>query len=109
MSATLSIIYWRDIPAQVVAKQGRETHRIQLDSRFQLAIDRVAMETGLIGSDDYLAEWRRASQPCSGDAAAEVAAIARSLEAAFPPHVLAQYVANGGFRRPAPGHERGAS
>ncbi|MDP9065562.1 MAG: virulence factor, partial [Pseudomonadota bacterium] len=33
--AQLIIISWRDIPAQVIVKRGRETAKVQLSMRFQ--------------------------------------------------------------------------
>jgi hypothetical protein len=44
--AKLTIVYWRDIPAQVIGKVGRRTFKKQLSSRFQEAIDRAAMRAG---------------------------------------------------------------
>ena len=38
--AKLTIIYWRDIPAQVIGQQGRKRHKQVLDNRFAVAIDR---------------------------------------------------------------------
>jgi hypothetical protein len=43
---SLSIISWRDIPAQVVVKRGREHAKVQLSARFQEAVDRAAMRAG---------------------------------------------------------------
>jgi hypothetical protein len=54
-----TILYWRDIPAQVVVKQGRKTAKQQLPERFEQAIDRAAMKSGAKDSDSYLSEWRR--------------------------------------------------
>ncbi|MGH2406899.1 MAG: virulence factor, partial [Candidatus Limnocylindrales bacterium] len=54
MSATLAVIWWRDIPAQVVAREGRRTHKVVLDTRFQEAIDRAAVRAGLTATDAYL-------------------------------------------------------
>jgi hypothetical protein len=54
-----TVIYWRDIPAQVVSGQGRRATRAMLSDRFQEAIDRAATRAGLIGSDEYMAEWRK--------------------------------------------------
>ena len=54
MAAELTVIWWRDIPAQVVAKSGRTAARVQLTSQFQEAIDMAATRVGLIGTDDYL-------------------------------------------------------
>ena len=60
--ANLIIISWRDIPAQVVVKRGRETAKVQLSARFQEAVDRAAMRAGRGSSDAYLADWKR-SEP----------------------------------------------
>ena len=55
------LIYWRDIPAQVIVQRGRKREKVQLSTRFQQAIDRAAMRAGKGSSDAYLAEWRRES------------------------------------------------
>lgn len=65
--AKLITVYWRDIPSQVMVRVGRDTRKVMLSPRFQEAIDRAAMRAGKGSSDLYLAEWRRASRPCSGD------------------------------------------
>ncbi len=56
----VTIVYWRDIPAQIIVGKGRRGHKIQLPERFEQAIDRAAMKTGAAGTDDYLAAWRKA-------------------------------------------------
>jgi hypothetical protein len=94
----LTVIYWRDIPAQVTATDGSASVRVALPAHFQDAIDEAAMQAGLIGSDDYLAEWRRESRECGVDLADEVDAEAARLEAAFPPEELERLVSSGGFR-----------
>jgi Virulence factor len=76
----LTVISWRDIPAQVTAGKGRHATRAQLSERFQEAIDAAAMRAGLIGTDAYLEEWRRETQQCGEDLEAEVAAAASQLE-----------------------------
>ena len=48
MAAQLVTIYWRDIPAQITAQQGRTREKALLDARFQHAIDRAAMIAGII-------------------------------------------------------------
>jgi hypothetical protein len=95
--ATLTIVYWRDIPAQVIVKRGRETAKRQLAERFEKAIDRAAMKAGKRDTDAYLAEWRRGDPvPCSDDLEAEAAAHAARLEAEFTDERLARMVASGG-------------
>ena len=93
----LTVIYWRDIPAQVIASAGDDVHKAELHSRFQQAIDRAAMDTGRIGADDYLEDWRRASQPLSGDPRQAAEATVAELEDRYPPGALNDLVANEGF------------
>ncbi len=82
--ASLIIISWRDIPAQVIVKRARETAKVQLSSRFQEAVDRAAMRAGKGSSDAYLADWRRsAPAPCGDDLHGEAAAAAARLEARY--------------------------
>jgi cvfA/B/C family virulence factor len=82
--ASLIIISWRNIPAQVIVKRGRETAKVQLSHRFQEAVDRAAMRAGKGSSDAYLADWQRSPpRPCGDDLQAEAAAQAARLEAQF--------------------------
>jgi hypothetical protein len=91
--ASLTIIGWRDIPAQVVGKRGRDTAKAQLSPRFQEAVDRAAMRAGKGSSDAYLADWKRSDpRPCSDDIHAEVAAEAARLEARYTDEDLERLV-----------------
>ena len=82
--ASLIVISWRDIPAQVIVKRGRETAKVQLSQRFQEAVDRAAMRAGKGSSDAYLADWARsAPRPVGEDLQAEAAAEAARLEAKY--------------------------
>ena len=82
--AGLILISWRDIPAQVIVKQGRETAKVHLSARFQEAIDRAAMRAGKGSSDAYLADWRRSDpRPCGPDLKAEAQAEAARIEARY--------------------------
>jgi gamma-glutamyl:cysteine ligase YbdK (ATP-grasp superfamily) len=91
------VVYWRDIPAQVIAKAGRRTARRQLPERFEQAIDRAAMRAGLTGTDAYLEQWRRADPvPCGDDLEAEAEAAAAALEAEYTVEKVRELVANGG-------------
>jgi hypothetical protein len=90
---TLTIISWRDIPAQVVGKRGRETAKIQLSQRFQEAVDRAAMRAGKGSSDAYLADWKRSEpRPCGADLQAEVAAEAAKIEAHYTDDALERLI-----------------
>lgn len=100
--ASLTVIFWRDIPAQVVAEEGRGRKRqqakIELPQRFAIAIDAAAMRDGADSTDDYLAEWRK-SDPvsCGDDLEAEAKAKAGQLDAEYPQDRVAKLVAAGGF------------
>ena len=59
--ASVTIVYWRDIPAQIIVGKGRGGVKKQLPERFEQAIDRCAMKSGARDTDAYLAEWRKAA------------------------------------------------
>ncbi|MFN7599202.1 MAG: virulence factor, partial [Cereibacter sp.] len=42
----VTVVYWRDIPAQVIVGKGRSGSKVQLSERFEQAIDRCAMKIG---------------------------------------------------------------
>ena len=102
--AHLITLFWRDIPAQVIAESGRGRKRqqakIELPQRFAVAIDAAAMKDGADSTDVYLAEWRR-SEPvsCSGDLDAEAAKLAADIEAEYPAKRVRKLVESGGFDR----------
>lgn len=97
MAGTLTVIWWRDIPAQVIAKDRRQAHKVVLHPRFQVAIDKAAMQAGKRTANEYIEEWRRDGQPCGDDLEAEATAEAARLDAAYTRDVLARLVANGGI------------
>lgn len=66
--AKKTIIFWRDIPSQVVTQRGRKREKALLGHRFQEAIDRAAMRAGKGGSEAYIEEWRRETTELAADA-----------------------------------------
>jgi len=91
------IVYWRDIPAQVIIKKGRQTAKRELSLRFTEAIDMAAMRTGAAESGDYLAEWRKGDPaPVTDDLEAEADKAAGELEAAYDKDRLVALVHAGG-------------
>ena len=69
----VTIVYWRDIPAQVIVGKGRRGAKVQLPERFEQAIDRAAMKVGASDTDAYLSEWRKAAPYAVDGEAEEVA------------------------------------
>ena len=95
--AQLTVVYWRDIPAQVIVKKGRDAAKVQLNERFEKAIDRAAMKAKLRDTDSYLNEWRRAAPvDVSDDLQAEASKAAAALETEFDDAKLDALVDAGG-------------
>ncbi len=94
----LVIVYWRDIPAQVIVGSGRRAAKRQLSERFEQAIDRCAMRVGARDTDAYLAEWRKA-EPVEreGEAQAIAEAEAARLEAEHDTERLRALIDNDGW------------
>lgn len=98
--AKLTVVYWRDIPAQVIVKAGRQTAKRQLSERFEQAIDRAAMRAKLRDTDSYLAEWRRAAPvECGDDLEHAADEAAQRLETEYDEARLAALVSAGGLDR----------
>ena len=97
--AQLTVVYWRDIPAQVIVKKGRDAAKVQLNERFEKAIDRAAMKANLRDTDSYLAEWRRATPVAVDDENMQATADAKAkeIEAEFTDEKLKVLVDAGGL------------
>jgi Virulence factor len=95
--ADLILVYWRDIPAQVIVKKGRTAAKRELPLRFTEAIDMAAMRTGAAETDAYLAEWRRAGPvPVSDDLEAEADKAMAEIEMQYDRERLVALVKSGG-------------
>ena len=94
----VTIVYWRDIPAQVIVGKGRRGTKVQLPERFEQAIDRAAMKTGAAGTDAYLADWRKAD-PYSIEGAPDTVARneAERLDTTYDQDSLKSLIANDGW------------
>ena len=80
----VTIVYWRDIPAQVIVGKGRRGAKMPLSERFEKAIDRCAMKIGAKDADAYLAEWRKAEPyEVEGEPEAVAAAEAARIETEY--------------------------
>ena len=93
----LTILYWRDIPAQVIVKQGRKSAKRELPLRFTEAIDMCAMRSGLAETDAYLEEWRRGDPvDCGDDMEAEAQTAHDKINNDYDQERLKTLIASGG-------------
>lgn len=100
--AKITIVYWRDIPAQIIAEQGRGRNRkqfkIELGKKFIVSIDSAAMKSGAEGSDDYLSDWRRSDpEEISDNLELEVNKLKKEIEEKYSNSKLKELISNGGF------------
>lgn len=94
----VTIVYWRDIPAQVIVGKGRRGTKKQLPERFEQAIDRAAMKVGAEDTDAYLAEWHKAPPyPVEGEPPEVAEAEAARLDAEYDQDRIKQLIANDGW------------
>lgn len=94
----VTVVYWRDIPAQVIVGKGRRGAKVQLTERFEQAIDRCAMKIGAKDADAYLAEWRKAAPyEVEGDPDQVAADEAARLEAEYDTARLKSLIDNSGW------------
>ncbi len=97
----VTVVMWRDIPAQVIVGKGRRGSKVQLPERFEQAIDRCAMKIGARDSDSYLAEWRKApAYEVDGDPDEIAKTEAARLEAEYDTDRIKQLIAADGWATP---------
>ncbi|MEO1640933.1 MAG: virulence factor [Pseudomonadota bacterium] len=96
--ADVTIVYWRDMPAQVIAGRGRRGTKMPLPERFEQAIDRAAMKSGAAESDNYMAGFRKADPiPVEGsDQEAAEATVAR-IDTEYDQDRIKELIANDGW------------
>lgn len=80
--ATYKVLYWQEVPSQVRAEDDQDEVNLQMPPRFMERVDRMAMQRGLQGSDDFLAQWHWSDEEERDGSAREVAeAVMAELEA----------------------------
>ena len=107
----ITVIFWRDIPAQVTVRYRGKTAAVELPVRFRTAIDQAAMNAGKKTYDEYIGEWLRRSSPINrplsadgetedDDPATAAQALAEAeaerLQADYPGPRMVRLVRNGG-------------
>ena len=86
--AKLKIVFWRDIPSQVVIREGRRSTRLRLSPRFMQAIERAAYRLKKKQPDALFAPWHDVSQPFAGDVRQEAQQLLQHLEQHYTDEVL---------------------
>lgn len=82
--AKYTVLYWQEIPSLVEAREGGDTHKIELSGRFQELIDLVAMKKKLAGTDEYLVQWNKGRPEVREGGAEEVArAVSDDIESRY--------------------------
>ncbi|MGH1367384.1 MAG: virulence factor [Maritimibacter sp.] len=95
--AQVTVVYWRDMPAQVLVGRGRRAVKAPLSERFEQAIDRAAMKSGAAGTEDYLEAWRKgAPLDVEGDDATAAQTMLKRLETEYDSARLKTLIENGG-------------
>ena len=93
----VTIVYWRDIPAQVIVGKGRRGSKAPLAERFEQAIDRCAMKVGAKDDDAYMASWRKAaSYSVEGEPDDVAKAEAARIEAEYDGDKIKALISNDG-------------
>ncbi|MFT6105633.1 MAG: hypothetical protein ACJA1E_002067 [Paracoccaceae bacterium] len=94
----VTIVFWRDIPAQVIVGKGRRGSKAPLPERFEQAIDRCAMKIGAKDADAYMTEWRKAaSYPLEGEPDALAASEAARIDNEYDTARLKVLIENDGW------------
>ena len=86
--AQLKIVYWRDIPGQVVFKQGRRNTRLRLSARFMKAIERAAYRLKKQNKDALFEPWHDIAQIINGDVKEQAQLLVRQIEVQYSEAVL---------------------
>jgi len=92
----LITIWWRDIPMQVIAREGRRSAKRVLDKRFQFAVDKAAMNAGKKSYGDYIEEMLRTQRECGPDLEHEADSEVTRLHHVYDKQKLHALIASGG-------------
>ena len=86
--AKLKVVYWRDIPSQVVIREGRRSTRLRLPPRFMKAIERAAYRLKKKQQDALFEPWRDVTQPYNGDIREQAQQLVQQLEQHYTEDLL---------------------
>lgn len=91
------VLWWRDLPAQVNAHQGRTRHQVLMPAQFQRAIDRARRKGNVDTAHEEVGQWRRETKPLVGDPRAAVEAEVSRLRVEYTIERLGRIAFNAGW------------
>ena len=86
--AQLKIVYWRDIPGQVVIRKSGRSTRIRLSVRFMKAIERAGYRLKKKQQDALFEPWHDVTQSFHGDVRVQAEQLVQQLEERYTDEVL---------------------
>ena len=86
--AKLKIVYWNDIPGQVVVREGGRSTRLRLSPRFMQAIERAAYRLKKLDKNALFDPWHDVEQPFDGDVQEQARNLVLQLEEQYSEAVL---------------------
>jgi hypothetical protein len=88
--AKLKIVFWRDIPGQVVIRDRRRSTRLRLSAKFTRAIERAAYRLKKHQKDVWFDPWHDVDQPFVGDINEQGRLLVEHIEQQYSDAVLDQ-------------------
>ncbi len=95
--AKLKIVYWNDIPGQIVVREGRHSTRIRLSPRFMKAIERASYRLKKQHKDAFFDPWHDVDQPFNGDIREQAKILVNQLEEQYSEAVLDKLIRASGI------------
>ena len=66
------VLSWQDIPTVIEARDSNGVEKVELSKKFSELIDLIAMKKGMVGTDDYLRDWKKKRLPSTEKKAKQV-------------------------------------
>ena len=95
----LTIVYWRDIPAQLIIGSGRKAIKRKLSEKYEKAIDHCAMKVGAKDSESYLNDWHKKIFPISNSGEFVIEEELKKIEQKYSDVTLKKLIENDGWQK----------
>ena len=95
--SNLTIVFWRDIPAQLLIGSGRKATKLKLSEKFEKAIDRCAMKVGAKDSQSYLDDRQKKTVPLDPTNTNSIELEAEKMEKYYTTEKLKALILNDGW------------